>query len=80
MNLLLIMASSVYWIHHDPDRSWITDPDHSTGTHAYSLTKLYGSCMRSCVSTRVLFVNSASVFSIIEFSVVFNILFTEEAH
>lgn len=36
--------------------------------------------MHSCVSTRIVFVSSASVFSIIKFLLIFNMLFTEEAH
>ena len=31
--------SLVPWMHHDPDRSWITDPDpdHPKGTHPYKI-------------------------------------------
>ena len=32
---ILVMDSRVLLMHHDPDRSWITDPDpdHPRGTH-----------------------------------------------
>ena len=33
----LVMGSPVPLMHHDPDRSWITDldPDHPKGTHPH---------------------------------------------
>ena len=37
-SVTLVMNSAVPLMHHDPDRSWITDPDpdHPKGTHALS--------------------------------------------
>jgi len=35
-NSTLVMDSQVPLMHHDPDRSWITDPDHPKGTQPYS--------------------------------------------
>ena len=37
-SVTLVMNSAVPFMHHDPDRSWITypDPDQPKGTHALS--------------------------------------------
>ena len=40
------LDSLVPLLHHDPDRSWVTDPDpdpdHPKGTHPYMITREFG--------------------------------------
>ena len=45
--------SSVPSMHHDPDRSWITDPDpdHPKGTHPKSSSSMYQALGRAVTAT-----------------------------